>query len=54
MKETQLSLYVGVLIHSNTPKKELVDRLFELGLCIATNEFGTDDSWQSLSNQVSC
>lgn len=34
-RETPLPLYLGVLIHSKTRKKELVDALFELGLCIS-------------------
>lgn len=34
-RETPLPLYVGVLIHSKTRKRELVDDLFELGLSIS-------------------
>jgi hypothetical protein len=34
-RETPLPLYLGVLIHTKTRKKELVDCLFELGLCIS-------------------
>ena len=33
-RETPLPLHLGVLIHSKTRKKELVDTLFELELCI--------------------
>ncbi len=33
--ETPLPLYVGVLVHSKTRKRELVDALFELGLNIS-------------------
>ena len=32
---TQYLQYLGVLIHSKTRKRELVDALFELGLCIS-------------------
>lgn len=34
-RETPLPLYLGVLMHTKTRKKELVDCLFELGLCIS-------------------
>ena len=34
-RDTPLAQYVGVLIHSKTRKRELVDALFELGLCIS-------------------
>ena len=34
-RETPLPQYLGVLIHSKTRKRELVDALFELGLCIS-------------------
>ena len=34
-RETPLPQYLGVLIHHKTRKRELVDALFELGLCIS-------------------
>ena len=34
-RETPLPQYLGVLIHSKTRKRELVDAMFELGLCIS-------------------
>ena len=34
-RETPLPQYLGVLIHSKIRKRELVDALFELGLCIS-------------------
>ena len=34
-RETPFPLYLGVLIHSKTRKRELVDAQFELGLCIS-------------------
>lgn len=34
-RETPVPLYLGVLIHSKTRKRELVDALFELGLSIS-------------------
>ena len=34
-KTPPLSQYLGVLIHSKTHKRELVNALFELGLCIS-------------------
>ena len=34
-RETPLPQYLGMLIHSKTRKRELVDALFELGLCIS-------------------
>ena len=34
VRETPLSIYLGVLVHTKTCKRELVDRLYELGLSI--------------------
>ena len=34
-RETPLPVYLGVLLHTKTRKKGLVDALFELGLCIS-------------------
>ena len=33
--ETPLSIYLGLLLHAHTRKKELVDKLSHLGLCIS-------------------
>ena len=34
VRETSLPIYLGVLVHTKTRKRELVDRLYELGLSI--------------------
>ena len=34
-QETPLPIYLGVMIHTNTRKRKLVDTLFNLGLCIS-------------------
>ena len=36
-RETPLPIYLGTMIHSKTHKRELVDILFILGLCISYN-----------------
>ncbi|KAG7161428.1 hypothetical protein Hamer_G014072, partial [Homarus americanus] len=36
-RETPLPVYLGLLIHTKTRKKELVDALFKLGLCRSYN-----------------
>ena len=35
VRETPLPIYLGVLVHTKTRKRELVDRLYELGLSIS-------------------
>ena len=34
-RETPLPIYLGVMLHTKTRKRELVDTLFHLGLCIS-------------------
>ncbi len=34
-QETPLPVYIGLMIHAKTRKKDLVDELFDLGLCIS-------------------
>lgn len=34
-RETPLPIYLGVMIHTKTRKKHLVDALFDLGLCVS-------------------
>lgn len=34
-RETALPLYLGLLIHTKTQKRDLVDILFERGLCVS-------------------
>ena len=36
-RETPLPLYLGIMIHSKTRKKSVVDTLFELGICVSYN-----------------
>ena len=36
-RETPLSVYLGALLHFQTRKKDLVDKLFHLGLCISND-----------------
>jgi hypothetical protein len=36
-RETPLPVYLGMMIHTKTRKRELVDTLFDLGLCISYN-----------------
>ena len=40
-RENPLPLYLGVLIHNKTREKELVDALFELGLCVSNDRVMT-------------
>lgn len=35
LRETPLPVYLGVMLHTKTRKRELVDSLFNLGLCIS-------------------
>ena len=34
-RETSLPIYLGIMLHSKTRKRELVDKLFELGLTVS-------------------
>ena len=34
-RETPLPIYLGVMIHTKTRKRELVDDLFELGISVS-------------------
>ena len=34
-RETPLPVYLGLMLHTKTRKRDLVDRLFKLGLCIS-------------------
>ena len=35
VREAPLLIYLGILVHTKTRKRELVDRLYELGLSIS-------------------
>ena len=36
-RETPLPLYLGIMIHSKTRKRSVIDTLFELGICVSYN-----------------
>ena len=51
-QETPLPIYLGMVIHTKTRKHELVDTLFNLGLCISYNRVLNIPS--ELCNKICC
>ena len=56
-RETPLPIYLGVMIHTNAQKRELVDNLYELGLSISYDrvlEISTDLGNKTICHHYTC